>query len=191
MDENTKDSNQPTTNAEKQVKRQRYSLVVRDTCKQVLLHTDLCLKKITISDTLKALLQTYSEKYKEVILFRPTVQDAFAKVCVAEEALYTHMENTNLNLRMISLDSIVSLDNYSQYLTLENDFLKLERAYNVQNRLAVIGVDELSALESEIMTNHNAELEFFDMKDRFEARRAAVSRLREQLSAIDREILFE
>lgn len=101
------------------------------------------------------------------------------------------MENTDLDPHVIDLESVTSLDNYSQHLTLENDFLKLKRAYNAQNRLAVIGVDELSALESEIMTNHNAELEFFDMKDRFEARRAAVSRLREQLSAIDREILFE
>jgi hypothetical protein len=117
------------------------------------------LDQFPISNPLKALIKSYSDKCTEVSCLSNINIDTLPKVATAEAAIATHQTTTNLDVHTLDLDKLSTLDDYDRLLALSTESVQREVEYNARERIIIAKLGEITALEDKIMNGYGPELE--------------------------------
>ncbi|TIA09961.1 hypothetical protein D6C81_08494 [Aureobasidium pullulans] len=92
----------------------------------------------------------------------------------AWEAVELHKIITGLNLQIIDLDRLQSLDDYTRFMTFDTTFIKRRTEFHVLMRREVELLDEMIKLQMVIRRDHSDRLEQLDarVKEEFESNEA-------------------
>ncbi|KAG2167743.1 hypothetical protein JADG_007482 [Aureobasidium aubasidani] len=125
-------------------------------------------------DAFKTLLDTLEQKSRLHKERCPALVAAMTARKAAWEAVELHKIITGLNLQIIDLDRLQSLDDYTRFMTLDTTFIKRRTEFHVLMRREVELLDEMIKLQMVIRRDHSDRLEQLDarVKEEFESERA-------------------
>ena len=134
--------------------------------------TETCQQNI--SKPFQSLIDTFSKKAKEFHTEDHVTWNIFVKADRVSDVIERLWHDKNLDLQMIDLDSLSTLDDYVRLFALENESTKLEADLTTQERIVMKILDESLALAAEIIGNRANELEQIDyeIEKRFRKQRS-------------------
>ncbi|KAG9850234.1 hypothetical protein KCU98_g4466, partial [Aureobasidium melanogenum] len=146
-----------------------------------------------VSKSFQDLIDVFFMKAEEFKRHRRAIWDTYIEYQITSDAIEEHWNNTNLNLNMIDLDSLSTLDDYVHLFALETDLVKYEADLLASERAGLKKLDDLLALGAEIMTDHAFELETVDVeiRDRLIKRSESLSRYRIKVMNSYKKIVYK
>lgn len=146
-----------------------------------------------MSIILGTLLEAFAETDEEVLSHLIKIQANSIQACAAEKALRRFQRRNRTDLQTIDLDNVTSLHAHIRLLDLQNECMKRESKGNAEVRLVFAKLHILGTLETEIIANHNSELEDLpaELKEWFAERREIIAETRAGYSEVYRTIVFQ
>ncbi|THY33610.1 hypothetical protein D6D01_02185 [Aureobasidium pullulans] len=144
-------------------------------------------------DAFKALLDTLKQKFRLHKERCPALVAAMTARKAAWEAVEQHKINTGLNLQIIDLDRLQSLDDYSRFMTLDTTFIKHRTEFHVLMRREIELMDGSIKLQMVIRRDHSDRLEQPDarVKEEFESKEAYFLSFQRRMSKAIRIMMTE
>ncbi|THY90103.1 hypothetical protein D6C95_06672 [Aureobasidium pullulans] len=144
-------------------------------------------------DAFKTLLDTLEQKSRLHKERCPALVAAMTARKAAWEAVELHKIITGLNLQIIDLDRLQSLDDYTRFMTLDTTFIKRRTEFHVLMRGEVELLDEMIKLQMVIRRDHSDRLEQLDarVKEEFESNEAYFLSFQRRMSRAIRIMMTE
>lgn len=131
------------------------------------------------------LLQTYLTKCDDIQIQTEINRSARTKVLQAEFEVDLHQLAFDLDPFILDLDELSTLHRHNRLVAQSKVCLERQVEYNARERVIHTKLDEIAALEAEIMANYGSELNKIDrsIRTRFAAQKTTISLVRlERLS---------
>ncbi|THV64483.1 hypothetical protein D6D28_09872 [Aureobasidium pullulans] len=144
-------------------------------------------------DAFKTLLDTLEQKSRLHKERCPALVAAMTARKAAWEAVELHKIITGLNLQIIDLDRLQSLDDYTRFMTFDTTFIKRRTEFHVLMRREVELLDETIKLQIVIRRDHSDRLEQLDarVKEEFESEEAYLLNFQRLMSKAIRIMMTE
>lgn len=144
-------------------------------------------------DAFKTLLDTLEQKSRLHKERCPALVAAMTARKAAWLAVEQHKLVARLDLQVIDLDRLQSLDDYTRFMTLDMTFIKRRTEFHVLMRREVELLDEMTKLQMVIRRDHSNRLEQLDarVKEEFESNEAYFLSFQRRMSRAIRIMMTE
>ncbi|THX54837.1 hypothetical protein D6D06_05284 [Aureobasidium pullulans] len=144
-------------------------------------------------DAFKTLLDTLEQKSRLHKERCPALVVAMTARKAAWLAVEQHKLVARLDLQVIDLDRLQSLDDYTRFMTLDTTFIKRRTEFHVLMRREVELLDEMTKLQMVIRRDHSNRLEQLDarVKEEFESNEAYFLSFQRRMSRAIRIMMTE